>query len=342
MVWAYYITCLMSGIAELGSVFWGIKYGFSIPQILGMALAYQLGNILRFFATPKIAKLQNVICIFVCITSVSLWLLDKDSLFGYAATFLMFMLYSTILQNIRSAVQGNIPRWRKRSCRVLGFTASAIVYINPMIIFFILSLALLYFSIKLPKFSYDQWLINWKNGKYGPKVAWAMVTHQAHYFAYNYILVVLTMMYFQNSLVTTLWFAGNWIPYTITEPLVKKLNWNKWYFIAISAHIFNSVILLGMFFGYGYNIYITVGLWVLTGFGGGNVFCIKKALEKKVKYEKSVWSFSEQIGHICGVLSALILSLVSDKVEYSMIVAVVFALLTVPIIIGTLREEQSS
>ena len=61
-----------------------------------------------------------------------------------------------------------------------------------------------------------------------------------------------------------------------------------------------------------------------------------------MKYEKSVWSFSEQIGHICGGLSALLLSLVSDKVEYSMIVAVVFALLTVPIIIGTLREKQSS
>lgn len=338
MVWSYYITCLMSGIAELGSVFWGIRYGFSIPQILGMALAYQLGNILRFWVTPKIAKLQNIICIFVCAISVSMYFLNKQTVFSYVATFIMFMLYSTVLQNIRSAVQGDIPRWKKRSCRVLGFIASAIVYINPVIVFIVLNLALLYFSIKLPKFSYDRWLIKWKSGEYGSKVAWAMVTHQAHYFAYNYILLVLTMMYFQNPLVTTLWFAGNWIPYTITEPLVKKLNWNRWYFIAISAHIFNSVILLGMFLGYGYNIYITVGLWVLTGFGGGNVFCIKKALEKKVKYEKSVWSFSEQIGHICGVASALILSLVSDKVEYSMIIAVVFALLTAPIIMRTLKE----
>lgn len=342
MVWSYYITCLISGIAELGSIFWGIKYGFSIPQIMGMALAYQLGNILRFFVTPKIAKLQNAICMFVCMMSISLWFINKRILLGYAVAFFMFMLYSTILQNVRSAVQGNIPRWKKRSCRVLGFIASAIVYINPAIVLVVLSVILLYFSIKLPKFSYEQWLINWKNGNFGPKVAWAMVTHQAHYFAYNYILVVLTMMYFQNPLVTTLWFAGNWIPYTITEPLVKKLNWNKWYFIAVSAHIFNSVILLGMFMAYGYNIYITVGLWVLTGFGGGNVFCIKKALEKKVKYEKSVWSFSEQIGHICGVFSALVLSLVSDKVEYSMIVAVMFALLTVPIILATLRGKQSS
>lgn len=342
MVWSYYITCLISGIVELGSVFWGIKYGFSIPQIMGMALAYQLGNILRFFVTPKIAKLQNAICVFVCIISISLCSINKKSLLGYIAAFLMFMLFSTILQNVRSAVHGSIPRWKKRSCRVFGFIASAIVYINPAVVVVVLSFILLCFSIKLPKFSYEHWFINWKNGKFGPKVAWAMVTHQAHYFAYNYILVVLTMMYFQNPLVTTLWFAGNWIPYTITEPLVKKFNWNKWCIIAVSAHLFNAVILLGMFFAYGYNIYITVGLWVLTGFGGGNVFCIKKALEKKVKYEKSVWSFSEQIGHIVGVFSALVLSLVSYKVEYSMIVAVAFALLTVPIIIGALRGKQFS
>ena len=76
MVWSYYITCLMSGIAELGSVFWGIRYGLSIPQILGLALAYQLGNILRFLVTPKIAKLQNVICVLVCTISVSMWVLS--------------------------------------------------------------------------------------------------------------------------------------------------------------------------------------------------------------------------------------------------------------------------
>ena len=158
------------------------------------------------------------------------------------------------------------------------------------------------------------------------------MTHQAHYFTYNYLMVALVMHYFNNPLITTLWFAANWIPYTITEPLVHKLRWNKWYVVAIGAHYFNALVLLGMFLFVEKNIYVALCLWILTGFGGGNVFCIKKALAVRVTYNKSVWSFSEQIGHVLGVLTAILLVVVGCNVKYSMLVAAIYALLTVPII----------
>lgn len=70
-----------------------------------------------------------------------------------------------------------------------------------------------------------------------------------------------------------------------------------------------------MFYCYK-NIYYTVALWVLTGFGGDNVFCIKKALSDKVKYDKNAWFLFEQIGHIVGVTFALTIAMVCNERIY--------------------------
>ena len=337
----YYITCLMSGIVELGSVFWGISHGYSVTMIIGIALAYQMGNILRFAVTPKIAKFESIIAGIVLLLSVGLPFLPTNSAIHYGATFVMFMLFSTVLQNIRSSVQGNIPRWQKRSSRVVGFVLSAIVYVVSTESMITLSLLLLLFSLKTDNYSYGNWLSNWSKGMCGDRVCWSMVTHQAHYFTYNYILLIMVMNTFKNPLIATLCFALNWIPYTITEPLIQKLRWKKWKELSIFAHIFNTMVLTVMYFVVTNNIYYTVALWVLTGFGGGNVFCIKKALSDKVKYDKNAWSLSEQIGHIVGVTSALVIALVCNELRVSMIIAALYALLTIPIIIYTLKRRRN-
>ena len=337
----YYITCLMSGIVELGSVFWGISQEYSVVKIIGIAMAYQMGNILRFAVTPKIAKFESILAGIVLLLSIGIPFLPSHSAIQYSATLVIFMLFSTVLQNVRSSVQGNIPRWQKRSSRVVGFVLSSIVYVANIQSMIALSLLLLLFSLKTDNYSYDNWLSNWSRGVYGERVCWSMVTHQAHYFAYNYILLIIVMSTFHNPLIATICFALNWIPYTITEPLIQKLRWKKWKELSIFAHLFNAVVLTAMYFIITKNIYYTVALWVLTGFGGGNVFCIKKALSDTVKYDKNVWSFSEQIGHIVGVSSALIISLVCSELRVSMIIAALYALLTIPIIIYTLKGRRN-
>ena len=339
-VLSYYITCMTSGMVELGSVFWGIKNGYSLTGIICMALAYQLGNILRFFVTPKIARFQNLFVALTLTLSVVLLFMDPASCLGMTAAAVMFTLFSTMLQNIRSASQGDIPRWQKRSCRVVGFVLSALIYVYPTGCMVLLCGILLFFSIKLNKYSYDRWFGKWVSGEHGKRICWAMVTHQAHYFAYNYLMVILVMQHFDNPLATTLWFAANWIPYTITEPLVHKLKWNKWYTVALGAHYFNAAVLLGMFLFVDKVMFAALCLWVLTGFGGGNVFCIKKALAVRTVYDKSVWSFSEQIGHVLGVISAVAVVVCGIDMKYSMLVGAAYALQTVPIIMLSVKGNR--
>ena len=328
----YYITCLLSGAIELGTIFVGIKYGFPLTGILGLALAYQSGNVFRFFVNKKISKYQTIFVLVTLILGFVLLLNKTNPSISWFILCVYYLLYSTFLQNIRSVVQGDIPRWKKRSCRVIGFMLSFTFYLFPNALLIITSALLLYFSIKEEKFHYEGWIKSWINGEYRHRICWTMVTHQAHYFVYNYVLLYLIFEHFLNPIVAAGCFVANWIPYTITEPMVKKMKWNCWYKIAVLAHLFNSAVLLGMYVFYDVNIYISVLLWVLTGFGGGNVFCVKKALSEKTVYEKTVWNFSEQIGHILGVSVAIVLCMSGIKYSLTMIASMFFAVITIPIL----------
>lgn len=329
---SYYITCLISGMVELGTIFLGINLNYSLIAIIGLALSYQLGNIVRFFVTKSIARYQTFFSILLLVLSGFCSFVCLSDYLRYIILFATLMIFSTLLQNVRSAAQGNIPRWQKRSCRVIGFVLSAIFYFGGLPIVFFLSIILLVYSIILNHYYYDHWITNWVSGKYGKRVCWAMVTHQAHYFVYNYVMLFVTMKYYQSPFISTIWFAANWIPYTITEPLVHKLKWDKWLIISICAHLFNAFVIFGMYWFYNKSMIITLSLWVLTGFGGGNVFCIKKALSKKTVFNKDVWSFSEQIGHILGVGIALVIVSFCIDERYTLIMSSVLALLTIPII----------
>ena len=100
----YYITCLMSGIVELGSVFWGISHGYSVTMIIGIALAYQMGNILRFAVTPKIAKFESIIAGIVLLLSVGLPFLPTNSAIHYGATFVIEVLFKEIFRDGKKEV----------------------------------------------------------------------------------------------------------------------------------------------------------------------------------------------------------------------------------------------
>lgn len=163
---SYYITCLMSGTIELGAIFLGMKIGYSLPGIIGLALAYQLGNVFRFFVTKKISTYQNHIVLLAILLSASVLVIHNMDTIVYICLCLTLLLYSTVLQNVRSAVQGNIPRWKKRSCRVLGFVMSALLYVWGPVLLLILCVILLLYSISLDHFYYDDWLNNWIKGKY--------------------------------------------------------------------------------------------------------------------------------------------------------------------------------
>ena len=335
MTAAYYITSMLSGIIELGTIFFGLKYNYSTLQILGLALSYQLGNILRFFINERVSKYKNIIWVSITFLSVALMIV-KPLRLKYCVAILFFLLLSTMLQNTRSAVKGDAPKWKKRSCRVLGFISSAIVFFCAPYVYIVISAVLTIINIHLPKYSYDNWIIEMaKNHTFKNNICYPMVTHQAHYFAYNYLILIACFEYYKSPIIATLWFAGNWIPYTITEPLVKKTKMNNWMSIAIFAHLFNAVILSSMSIFVNKNLIIVLLLWILTGFGGGNVFCVKKALEPYAEYSKKNWSLSEQIGHVLGVVFSIIMYSIFKNIQSSLFGAAGFAILTIPTIILT-------
>lgn len=80
-------------------------------------------------------------------------------------------------------------------------------------------------------------------------------------------------------------------------------------------------------------------LYLLTGFGGGNVFCIRKALKPKVDYHDNIWMLSEQIGHMLGLVACLIMVILIGY-NYTLLLGAAFALATIPIIVGTIKKKR--
>jgi hypothetical protein len=122
--------------------------------------------------------------------------------------------------------------------------------------------------------------------------------------------------------------------------LIKLTKFNNWLAIVICAHLFNATILLGMYMFLDVNIVVALCLWIFTGFGGGNVFSIRKALARRKEYDQVVWSFSEQVGHIVGVVSALIVYWVCMEMKVTLITGAVFALATIPVTCMTLLKAK--
>ena len=341
MVFAYYYTCWMSGVIELGTILWGIANGYSLIETLGLAVAYQFGNLALFLISKKLAKYEGYIFLLIGIILCIIGFIS-DIRIKYIIMCLVLSVFSTFLQIVRQAVKGNIPRWKKRTCRVIGFFSSVLFFLPYGIwIFSAFSFSLFIISFFIPKFGYNHWFLKLKNGELGvPRICWAMVTHQAHYFAYNYVFLVIVYLYYNNPYIATLWFVCNWIPYTITEPLVKIIKLRNYYIISIVAHIFNATVLALMYFFTNNNDILGAALlWVLTGFGGGNVFCIREALKKHVDYHDNIWMFSEQIGHLLGLISSIAFVVVLGQ-ESTLLLGAGFALLTIPVIILTLNKKR--
>lgn len=344
MKFIYYFSCFLSGMVELGSILWGLKHGFSIEACVLLAFAYQLGNVFLYFITKKISKIKPFLLIISAgLGALTLFLKDGSMEFFITAA-VMYTALSTCIQLTRESVKKRVThlaKWKKRSFRVVGFFASAIMY-TPVGTYVLIGCAmcLFVFSFFIPAFGFDSWHRDIKNGKIKNPICVTMITHQAHYFVYTYVLLALVQIFYKSALIAAVWFVVNWIPYTVTEPLVKRLKLKNYYAIGITAHLFNGIILIMMWlFSKNGNILVTALLWMFTGFGGGNIFCVKKALSAVKEYDHDTWMFSEQVGHILGMITCVI---VINLFSYqsSMLAGAIFALITVPVMVLTMNSKK--
>ena len=342
MGYLYYYISFLSGVVELGCIFWGLNREFSMLQVIGLVMSYQMGNVLQYFIPKKAEHYSQYflgLSLIACVASEYLSFLEIVS---YMLALLALIIGSTFLQLEREAVKIKVEeweKWKKRAWRVVGFFVAFSLYLpygTWILCAILLSLIIIGFYSK--DFGYDEWFVNFiDNKKNAPKLCWTMITHQAHYFVYTYVLCILVFEKYHSALIASIWFVLNWIPYTITEPLVKFLKIEKYYLkIGIAAHLFNGIVLIGVYvFLKNNNILGAVLLWMLTGFGGGNIYCVRKGMEPYIEYDNDTWMFSEQVGHILGMIVSIVL-VALGKSELTMIVAAFFALVTVPIIIKTI------
>jgi len=310
----YLLLSMFSGLLETG-IFTILAINQSLLWGLAGALAYQLGCLARnpLRLTPRasvtllaIAVVMNFINIVM--TSNKMWL-----------SLIMVVLVSAGIQAAREWLlceQPTVPVWLKRLFRVAGFTIGIVIAITPNITPLIFASVITILSIiillacgngRIPRQTWQGINSNWNPGYMG----WVMLTHQIHYFAYAYVLLYVLLrintaypfLQVQNALFGALLFAVGWGTYIGGEFVLK--TWFK--ITPRSAIIYGHcwiVLWLSCLITHLDNIYIVSVSWVLAGFGGGSVYAIKTVAKKmSCKADLELW---EHIGHVVGVLLALV------------------------------------
>jgi len=302
----------ITGFIELGSIIYSIRIGLSINQILLIALAYQLGC---FF--PTNIQISKTFTILTSIISIFLFIYISFFKFDYLVFWIATFFISANLQILRSFQKATISTGLKRIFRIIGFSLSPF-YFLPIIGLFciLLSLSLIFNNNSL------QNKINFYKLRIQEII---MVSHQMHYFSYSYFVIIIIMLVGNyNAFYASISFVLGWITYTLVSYILKK---EKFLLYFIGGHVFLMLVLLAM----SQIDYVSVKilLWVITGFGGGTVFCIEKLLNSNNDLKKEPLEFSENIGHVLGLALGIVIYNITKNYNSVILSSSILAFFTV-------------
>lgn len=300
-MYTFLFLSLLSGLLELGSVYLGIAHEFPVYLIIALPFFYQIGNLLMNIISRKILP----VIIFVAITIIlAVFNIIRFSYYLFAV---QLICNSYCIQHARMQYKKICPTWLKRCFRIGGFAFSPalVIYDGQIILIFsaLLCLWAIISNAKMYKFGANNTFEKIKHQK--PGVSTVMVFHQLHYFVYTYIMPIYVYTLTKSISLSALAFSCTWVIYLLPQIIAEKnetVNYKKLFF---SCHLFLAICMLII----GISVYyqksaLALIAWLLTGFGGGSVFCISH-LSKK--YESINMDFSENIGHFLGPLTAVIL-----------------------------------
>lgn len=311
----FFLLSSVTGVIEVGSVIYAINHGYSVVQVLILVLAYQFGC---FFPANVVLK-KSVLLI---IGSIAFGLAAFCSFFSSFMLMVIALLFiSPCLQMARSFQKGSVSTGLKRVFRILGFA------ISPLFSPFILSVMALFivFITALNKACGENRL----NLRLVPLPNIIMIVHQMHYFSYAYILLITANTIDKyNGFLTALIFVLGWVTYTSAQYIFRG---KRYFTYLISGHIFLVLILFVMAISSSEIVKLT--LWILTGFGGGTVFCIKEVLRQRSKYDNQALETSENYGHILGVVCSIATYSVFRSMDAPIAFAGVFAAITVLLVL---------
>ncbi len=309
----FLLLSLISGCVELGGVVYAISMKLSILNIVGIGFAYQLGNLV-----PNPVKFNKALTFTSSFLGLICFCFIKFCSYNYWILFLGYIFIAMSIQSLRSLQKDKVSTTTKRLFRILGFVVSPFIQIGTAAIISMILLVVCLYS----KWSDNKIKLVKPNFKFINAI---MVVHQIHYFCYAYfILILIAKMVNINSLwLLGILFTFGWLTY-ISVPHILIGNKFARYFIA--GHLLLTVILILL--SQSSDISLIIVLWILTGFGGGTVFCIEKLNHMTKDCCKSDIVFSENIGHIIGVLIGMFVYLLSDNISLPIFISAAFAGLT--------------
>lgn len=185
----------ISGVLELGSIFFGISHSFPLYQVVGLGLAYQIGNLVP----NPIQLTRTLVCCLalIAVTSFGMHLLISH----YAFLFIGFMCISAVIQSLRSYSKDGISTGLKRCSRILGFISAPFFNLTG----FIIGCTLIFFMSLKASFLKTKMLMHWIKPS---ALNWVMIVHQMHYFTYTYFLIYLLYQFNTSLLMVSLYFKS--------------------------------------------------------------------------------------------------------------------------------------
>lgn len=295
----FLILSFLSGIIELGAVYLGIVQQLPIHMIIMLTFFYQIGNIMTNIL-PQRTSLNIFLAGVVGLLSIMYYLYPDFRILA-----VQLVLSSFCIQIVRVQYKSSCPAWLKRIFRIGGFALSPIMLIGSGQAIFLLSVVLCIFL------AWKNVIVQVQNKKIlkdkktrMPGISLVMIFHQMHYFVYTYVMPIYFFRITKSIWLSSLIFSVTWIVYLLPQTIAEKIssiNYRKMFFF---CHIFLGICMASIAASvYFYNTAMVLIFWILTGLGGGSVFCIKY-LSKK--YKTINMDFSENIGHFLGPLVAAV------------------------------------
>lgn len=331
----FLILSLLSGVTELGSIYLGIIWKLPIHFIILLPLFYQAGNLLTNFLPLKAFFGIAVVGIVFVLLGVYSW---YPSFWFFAA---QLALTSYCIQLVRMRNKSSCATWLKRSFRVAGFALSPLMCFKDGQVIVLLSMILCVFPLTKEILSRDARKVplpTCKNKTY--EISLVMVFHQLHYFVYSYMIPIYVNQKTGNLVASALLFSLSWVIYLIPQTIAEKLHIVHYKIMFFCCHAFLGLCMAAMsIFAYFDNMRMVLLFWMLTGFGGGSVFCIKHLYKK---YAPVNMDLSENIGHFFGPILAIALYIGSGENVFALLPAVscLFVMMTLLSALYIVRKEQ--
>lgn len=295
-----------ASLLEIAPMLNALSTGRSLLVVLLLGLAYQVGNGLarKLGGSPKVVGA-------VAAFGPTTLLIAGQAL---TAQLVAIAAMSASLHACRRALGGaeaspKIPVATKRSWRVAGFVVAACLPPEIAVFLVIAVLALGLSLLASAPFTASVKKIHRTDstrptGRLLTERLWVlMVIHQTHYFVYAYAILYLAFNVSAGSaLAAAMAFALGWITYLSAERLWQRFPETT---VFIAGHTFLAAALLGLGLT-GENSWFSVLLWVLTGFGGGSVYCLVSISAKSGLSNDRVEN-AEDVGHVGGVALAIAL-----------------------------------